>query len=73
MEKFYLSLSKEYLGVEGMMDRKKKGARYMEEKIKWSIEKKIQGTRKRRQSFNSEISSFHNGNAYKTEGKVCMT
>lgn len=73
VEKFYCPLLNEYHGVEGIMDREKKGAHYMEEKIKWSIEKKNQGTRKRRQSFNSKISSFHNGNAYKTKGKVCMT
>lgn len=40
MEKFYCLLLKEYHGVEGIMDREKKGAYYMEEKINWSIEKK---------------------------------
>lgn len=40
VEKFYCPLLKEYHGVEGIMDREKKGAHYMEEKINWSIEKK---------------------------------
>lgn len=40
VEKFYFPLSKEYLGVEGMMDREKKCVHYMEEKIKMVNRKK---------------------------------